>query len=223
MKESVSALIPAYNEEDTLEATILALKSIKLIDEIVVIDDGSTDRTYQIAKKSATKVIKSTDNKGKGAALNNGLTQVNGDIILLVDADLSDTAVQIEKLLKPILNDGVDMTIAKFPIQKRKSGIGLAKSFARWGLKKLTSQEFCEPLSGQRAITKEVVDRVGSFADGFGVEVALTIDACYAGFKVREILVEMKHRKTGKNLRGFIHRGKQFKDILKVFIAKRSR
>ena len=76
------------------------------------------------------------------------------------------------------------------------------------------------PLSGQRAMTVDAFRAVSPFAPGFGMEVAMTVDALRAGFRVVEVPVEMSHRETGRDLAGFVHRGKQFKDILEALAAR---
>lgn len=220
MDKSISVLIPAYNEEDRIEETVNNIKSLGCIFEIIVVDDGSEDNTYQKAKQVATKVIRLDRNQGKGAALNQGLGEVKGDIVLLLDADLGDSSAEALKLLDPILEGRADMSIAKFPPSQVKGGFGLVKGLANWGLKKFTCQEFSAPLSGQRALSKDVIKNIDSFAKGFGVEVALTLDVCQAGFKVEEVPVEMKHRESKRNLRGFIHRGRQFKDVTMVLLYR---
>ncbi|AGB40545.1 glycosyl transferase [Halobacteroides halobius DSM 5150] len=220
MNKKVSVLIPAYNEETTIGTTIKAITNIDFVSEIVVIDDGSKDDTFKQAKRAGASVLSLDTNQGKGAALNYGIQQVTGDIILFIDADLEDSAREAKKLLRPVLNEEADMTIAQFPPAEVKGGIGLVKGLATWGLKKITNQDFKTPLSGQRALTMDLVKKVRKFANGFGVEVALTIDACKLGFKVVEVPVNMTHRETKRNIRGFLHRGKQFKDVLKVLASK---
>jgi glycosyltransferase involved in cell wall biosynthesis len=223
LDKSISVLIPAYNEEDKIEDTIKSIKGLDGVEEVVVIDDGSVDNTYQKASNLATKVIKLEQNQGKGAALNRGLEEVNGDIILLLDADLGGSSAEAMKLVEPLLEGRADMSIAKFPPSKVKGGFGLVKGLANWGLRKLTCQEFSAPLSGQRALSKEVVKELKGFAKGFGVEVCLTVDVCQAGFRVEEVPVMMKHRESKRDIQGFIHRGKQFKDVALVLISKINR
>ena len=215
----VSVLIPAFNEEERIKVTIETVFSLKEIEEVIVIDDGSTDATYEQAVQTDAKVIRLMSNQGKGAALNQGLNKIMGEFILLLDADLGASAIEATKLLTPVLEDQVDMTIAEFPHNSHKGGFGLAKNLAAWGLKKITGYSFSAPLSGQRAFTKQVLKEIKPFAPGFGVEVALTIAVCQAGFTVEEIPVEMKHRFTKRDWQGFWHRGQQFKDIAFVLAS----
>lgn len=110
----ISCLIPAYNEEKNIRETIIALKNCGLIDEIIVISDGSTDRTAEIAESLGVKVIKLEKNCGKGRAIVEGLKYARGNIILLVDADLRGLNSQnLRKLIDPILNNEAEMVIGK--------------------------------------------------------------------------------------------------------------
>jgi glycosyltransferase involved in cell wall biosynthesis len=108
----VVALIPAFNEEDTIAKTIAAVSGIPEVDEVLVVDDGSTDATSNAAEAAGARVLRMTPNAGKGAALNKGLDATDGEIVLMVDADLGDTAAQTSALLAPVLSGQADMTIA---------------------------------------------------------------------------------------------------------------
>lgn len=216
---AVSVLIPAFNEEKQIKSTIETAFGLNGVKEVIVIDDGSTDRTYQQAVQTQAKVLQLSSNHGKGFALNYGMQQVNEDIILLLDADVGTTAVEAQKLLNPVIKKQVDMAVAKFPKTNKKGGFGLVKKLATWGLKIITGQYFTAPLSGQRAINKKVIEEINEFAPGFAVEVALTIAVWQSGFKIEEIPVNMTHRVTGRTLKAFYHRGQQFKDIAFVLAS----
>lgn len=221
----IVALVPAFNESQRIGATIEAILKIEQIHEVVVIDDGSVDETVEVVEKyiphHPVKLIQLLKNSGKGQALNAGWREYPADIYLLLDADLQESATLAEALLPPLLKGEADMTIADF-ISKQviqgsgKMGFGLAKSLARLGIRLLTGYHASSPLSGQRAVSKDLLQACSGFAPGFGVEVDLTIRAVRSGFKVLEIGVPMTHRATGRNLAGFIHRGKQLWMIARV-------
>lgn len=216
----IGVVIPAYSEEKKISSTIRELKNIPEIKNIVVVDDGSSDKTYDVAKSEGVKVIKLERNYGKGYALNAGIKEIKEKIILTVDADLAENAREVKKLFVPILENRADVVIAKFKKTEGKSGFGLVKWITRWGIKKLTNLDLEFPLSGQRAIKREVIEKVGKFAERFGCETAFIIDAHRAGFRILEVETEMIQQATGRNLRGFIHRGRQFYDILKVLLKR---
>lgn len=220
-QKKVSVLIPAYNEAEYIKETVSAIRAIPSVDEIVVVDDASSDKTGEIADEAGAYVISLPQNVGKGGALNKGLKTVTGDIIGLIDADLGASACDTEKLITPVLEGLADMTIAKFPEPGKKGGFGLVKGLAGKGIRFFADVEVVAPLSGQRVMTREVIEALGGFESGYGVEVGMTIDAVRKGFRIMEIEVNMTHRETGRDLSGFLHRGKQFYHVCKV-LAKRA-
>ena len=220
----VSAVIPARNEEERIAATVAAVMGIAELDEIIVVDDGSYDETAARAEAAGADVLKLPQNRGKGGAMNAGARAASGDVLLFVDADLGASASEADKLLAPILANDADMSVAQFPINPgRGGGFGLAVGLARTGIEKLTGRTMVAPLSGQRALRKSVWERVGGVAPGFGAEVALTIDALRAGFRVVEIPTSMSHRVTARDWRGVRHRARQFLHIARALAQRRAR
>lgn len=220
-QDRVTVIIPAYNEETRIGNTIESLRKMTTRVAIVVVDDGSTDRTVQVAQQYADQVLQMPKNGGKGKALNFAWKQVDSDVFLFVDADLESTANLTEALLPPVLNHEAHMTIAAFPPAQRKGGFGFVKRLATNGILSMTGQYFQSPISGQRAIRKELLEKIGGLSEGWGIEVALTIDALRNGFKVKEVIIPLRHRETGRDLQGFIHRGKQFVQIWTTLSHKR--
>ena len=221
-ESKVVALIPAFNEEERITATINAISAIPEVTRVVVIDDGSKDNTAQLAVDAGARVIRSTRNVGKGPVLEHAAKQhEDADIILLLDADLAETAGQANVLLQPVLAGELDMSIARFPKPTTKAGFGFVKSLARFEIRRAGGDDanFQAPLSGQRALTRSCLDHIRPFAKGYGVEVALTVRALRAGYRVQEVETTMQHAATGRNLRGFWHRFKQFRDVLGAVVA----
>ena len=215
MKTSV--IIPAYNEEKSIKKTINSLKKLRDIDEIIVIDDGSKDRTYFFAKECDVRVIKFYKNQGKGRALREGIQYCTGDIIVFLDADVGESAVEVEKIIVPVKNNLCDVAIARFGKAKKKGGFGLVKFISRKGVKWLTGQYVESVLSGQRVFKAEVLKSI-SIGEGYGAEVKMTIDIIRKGYRILQCDVNMQHRETGRDFQGFIHRGIQMYQIVKVFL-----
>ncbi|MGB9803308.1 glycosyltransferase family 2 protein [Desulfofundulus sp.] len=222
MGKEVSVLVPAYNEADHIKDTVQAVLSIPEVAEVVVVDDGSTDATAELARASGARVIRLPHNLGKGGALTRGAAFCSCDVVLLVDADLGTSAVEARNLLFPVLDGEADMTVARFPAPKRRGGFGLVKGLARAGIRWYTGLVMESPLSGQRAMTQKVLQHLVPFASGFGVEVGMTIKAARLGFRVQEVPVAMTHRETGRDFKGFLHRGKQFWHVARVLWQARS-
>lgn len=218
----ISILIPAYNEADRIAATLAAVRAFPAeahIHEIIVVDDGSTDDTAARAQEAGADTVFRQENRGKGAALNRALGLAQGDILLLLDADLGATAAEALRLLGPVVSGAADMTIATFPRNTRKGGgVGLVVRLARWGIARLTGQTMLAPLSGQRAVRRPILEDAGGFAEGWGVEVALTASALQNGYRVLEIPTQMSHRVTGRSPAAILHRAQQFLAALRVLL-----
>ncbi len=218
----VAVLIPAFNEEELIGDTVGAALAMPGIDEVVVIDDGSDDQTPFVAYDAGARVIQLENNSGKGAALKAGLAETEADIYLMIDADLGTCAAETHALLEPIVANHADMSIAilRAPAD-HKGGFGLVKKLAAWGIRKYGGKIVTAPISGQRAIRRQVLDDVGGFESGFGVEVGLTIDALRKGYQIVEVPLPLTHRVTGRDLSGFLHRGRQFRDVARAIWRRR--
>lgn len=152
--------------------------------------------------------------------MNQGAKFLKGDIIVLLDADLRESAAKFTRLLLPITGDSADVTVAKFPPPPVPGGFGIVKGLAALGIFCLTGKKVSCPLSGQRAMRKDVFNSLIPFAGGYGVEVAATIDILNQGWRLEEVEIDMIHSYTGRNIIGFLHRGRQFFDILYTIILK---
>lgn len=214
MSVRVVALVPARDEADRVGATVAALRSIDAVNEVVVIDDGSQDGTASEALTAGATVLRIAEPIGKGGALEGALRRLpEPDVWLLADADLADTAAGLERVIEPVLDGRADLAIAAFP-PGRGGGFGLVKRFAARAIRLLSGFEASEPLSGQRAVSASALAVCRPVASGFGVETAMTIDAVRAGLRVQEVPVPLGHRPTGRDIRGFAHRGRQGLEIL---------
>ena len=213
----IAILMPAYNEADLIGDTVEAALKMPGIDEVVVIDDGSADDTASVAADAGARVIELAENAGKGAALNAGISGTEADIYLMIDADLGKSGAEAHRLLEPVLAGHADMSIAimKAP-EGHKGGFGFVMKLSRWAIRKLGGTVVTAPLSGQRAFQRQLIEDIGGFEHGFGVETAMTIDALRKGYRVVEVPLPLTHRVSGRNWAGFKHRGRQFWDILKV-------
>lgn len=214
------AVVPAYNEEDVIGGTVESLLSLDGVERVVVIDDASHDETGRKAIDSGATVVVNGTNLGKGGSLNRVLAGLDFDALLLIDGDLGAHAAEAGKLLEPVLSGDADLAIAAFPAPEKKGGFGLTQGLARKGIHLLTGLQMQSPISGQRAMTSAVFDAVAPFRQGFGVEVAMTVDAHRAGFRIVEVPTTMGHKETGRDWAGFVHRGRQAADIAKALAAR---
>lgn len=218
-REKVVVVIPAYNEEENILNTIENIKKIDLIDEIVVIDDGSSDKTSQIVESlNDIKLITLENNSGKGYAIKKAIEAIDYDYMVLLDGDLGESSYEVNKLIKPVIQSECDVSIARFGSAKKKGGFGLVKNLAKYGVYFYTGEKIDTTLSGQRVYKKEVVEKITYIPNRFGVEVAMTVGTFRNNFKIKEIDVTMSHSETGRDISGFVHRGRQFFDILATLI-----
>lgn len=219
----IAVLIPAHDEAARIAETVLAARGIEGVATCVVIDDASTDDTAAIARAHGAVVISLEVNSGKGAALEAGAAHLGDhDAVLLLDGDLGSTAAQGALLMEPLTAGKADMVVAGFP-RAGKAGFGLVKGLARWGIARMGGGYLADaPLSGQRALTRECLSAVRPFASGYGVEVALTVRALRRGFRVTEVPTTMTHAATGRDVAGFMHRGRQFLHVA-VALARLAR
>ncbi len=212
---TVVALVPAYRSQDRVGDTVRALLSLDDVDSVIVIDDGSDDDTAVVARRAGATLVQLPANRGKGGAIAAGIAAApDADIYLLIDADLTSTAVEADRLLGPVLEGRADLVIGSFERANSSGGFGLIKGMAARLIAR-SGQEVTEPLSGQRAIVGSLL-RSLDLGSGFGLETAMTMDALAAGARVVEVPVGMTHRRTGRDLRGIIHRARQGIDIARV-------
>ncbi len=202
MKSAV--IIPAYNEEQTIGKVIEAVKQVPFIAETVVVSDGSTDRTADIARAMDAKVIALEQNLGKGGAMMVGVNNTDADVVLFLDADLIGLQpMHVVDLLLPVVEGRADMTVGIFDHGR------LATDLA----------QFIAPyLSGQRAIKRELFRQISNLeVTRYGVEIAMTRFAKTAGISVAEVELRdmshvMKEEKMGV-VRGFMARLKMYWEI----------
>jgi hypothetical protein len=231
ISSSVLVLVPAYNEAERVGATVDALHKLPGVSEVLVVSDGSTDATAARALDAGAHCLELPRNCGRGGALNAGLAalmeRVSDGItpepgaLLLADADLQETAIRLDVLLAPVLAGDAEVAVADLPAQEGAGGFGLAMGLARWGMERASGRRMHEPLSGQRALRWTALPSLIPFAPGFGVEVAMTMDALRAGLRVVEIEVPLRHAATGRDFAGILHRGRQAGAIVRELGRRR--
>lgn len=228
-RQRVAVVIPAKDEAERIAFTVRSARAIPHVDLVLVVDDGSHDDTQHRAREAGAVVVRHSQNRGKAAAMETGAAVVamrdaeDGPerALLFIDADLGETAVNTAPLVSPVVKGEVDMTIAVLPRQTGAAGRGLVVGLSRRGIQKATGWSPTQPLSGMRCITREAFESSLPLARGWGVETGLTIDLLRAGFRVREVPCDLRHRPTGSDLAGQIHRAKQYRDVALALSARR--
>ncbi|MFW6376273.1 MAG: glycosyltransferase family 2 protein, partial [Thermoplasmatota archaeon] len=178
--ESVLLGIPAYNEELSIGSVIHKSKKVDVVDDILVVDDGSTDETSEIAKDFGVKVIRHKKNAGKGAAIKTifDYASENGyDYLVLIDGDGQHNPYEIPHVLSPALNPGADMVIGarwgdttEMPFY-RKIGKNVLDHLTPGGDKAKDTQ------SGFRALNKKAIEEIEIKQHDFTVESEMVTEA----------------------------------------------
>jgi hypothetical protein len=214
------ALVAAHDEEDSIGQTVKELLALEGVQEVVVVADGCSDRTAELANGCGARVLTPPRRVGKGGALEGALDRVQpADIYLLIDGDVAETADEARLLLEVVAGGLADVAIGELPASQG-GGFGLVKRMAAACIRALTGFRPLAPLSGQRALTREALFACRPLARGFGVETAMTIDAVRLGLRVLEVPVAMTHRSTGRSVAGFGHRARQGLDVLRAVLPR---
>ena len=205
MSDELTILVAARDEVDRIAATITALRESFPGVEVVVADDGSRDGTAEAAERAGAVVLR-LPRRGKGQALSAAERAAPPGTILLCDADVRGD-------LTPLTTERADVAIARFA-RRQGGGFGVAKATSRALIRLRSAFEPAEPLSGQRALSTRARAACFPLAPGFGCETRMTIDAVRAGLVVEEVELDLEHRTTSRNVRGFLHRARQLRDIV---------
>ena len=231
----VACIIPAKDEASRIAATVTAARGLPHVQIVILCDDGSNDQTAAVAAAAGAIVVSHTRNRGKAAAVEsavNGLGVIEQrdrrpecGTILLLDADLAESAANCAPLIEPVTSDQADLTIGVLPAQHTADGaapggFGLVMGTAARGITELTGWTPRAPLSGQRCLTRRAFEQASPLAAGWGVEVGMTVDVLRAGLRVREIDIDLQHRATGFDLAGQLHRAKQLRDVTRALAAR---
>jgi hypothetical protein len=227
----VAVVIPARNEAERIHATVAAAAGLASVGLVVVVDDGSTDTTADVARRAGAAVMRHARNRGKAAAMETGAEAVrlvdqreqreSPRHLLFLDADLAGTAAMAAPLAEPVTAGKADMTIAVFTATVKLGGHGLVVGLSGAGIRRATGWQPAQPLNGQRCLTRAAFEAARPLAHGWGAETGLTIDLLRKGLRITEVEVDLAHRATGTGLRAQLHRAHQLADVARALAARR--
>lgn len=209
----VAAVIPAYNEEPRIRRVLEAAVAASLVDEVLVVSDGSTDGTYRAALEiPGVRAVELGSNRGKAAAMCEGALCTDADVLVFLDADLSGLKPEhVDALARPVVEGRADMCVGVF------RGGRLLTDLA---------QKIAPVISGQRAIRRDLFLAIPDLPSlRMGVEIALTRWARWAGIRVSTTVIggvthSMKEEKLGP-VRGLASRIAMYADIGRVMMDGR--
>ncbi len=183
--EKISVIIPAFNEEENIARTISLAKESKIVGEILVVNNLSTDKTEEISIVNGARVV-NCNNQGKGYAMEMGIKFAQNETIVFLDADVQYVKENvIEKLGLPILEGEVDFVKSSFD---RTTG-GIVTEVAVKPVLNLlypNMYKFLEPISGMIASRKSILEKLTLEKD-YGVDIGILLDVINQGYSVKEV------------------------------------
>jgi glycosyltransferase involved in cell wall biosynthesis len=223
--DDLAVVVAARNEAARIEATVSALRAAFPAAPIWVGDDASEDGTAELAMAAGAQVVSRGRPHGKGANAGAAVEAALGAespprLVLLCDGDLGASAARLGPLVAAVRRGEADLAIASFA-RRTGGGFGIALGFAGWAVRRLCGWRAQAPISGQRALRAEVLGATLPFARGFGMELGMTVDAVRAGYRPLELELDLEHRQTGRTATGFLHRGRQLSDFVRVYLSRR--
>lgn len=212
----LSVIIPVYNEEKTIREIISRVLKVnlgkKITKEIVVVDDGSTDQTWEILKelsyKDKIKIFAHKKNLGKGAAVRTGIKKSTGEIIIIQDADLEYSPSDYPKLLKPIIKGETQIVYGTRMGIKVKPEFYLSflgNKLLTWFTNLLFRRNLSDVFVCYKAFRRETLKGVSLRSNGFNIEIELTAKFLKRRVKIKEVPISYQGRswREGKKINFF--------------------
>ena len=207
-KVRIAIVIPAYNEEGTLAETIRGFSNALPEAQVWVVDNCSTDRTGEIAYGTLKELgceggVIDEPRKGKGNAVRRAFRDVDADIYLLTDADMTYPAEQARELLAPIVDRSADMVVGdrhsggNYAAENKRALNGFGNTLVRRLVNILFRSELADIMSGYRAFSRRFVKNYPILVEGFEIETDMTLHALDKRFRIIELPVEYKDRPVG--------------------------
>jgi glycosyltransferase involved in cell wall biosynthesis len=220
----VTIIIPVFNESENIGYVLEKIESkCNFPHEVLVIDDGSTDGTSEIAKYNGANVIRFRENRGKGEALREGIRKSNGDSIVFIDGDGQDNPEEIIRLLDAIYYRGADFVNgSRFLGIFEKDSITKTNYYLTLSVNKMVSLMFnhnvTDIFAGFRAFKKSSIENIDFESKEFEIEAEMLIKSIVLGLNIVEVPVTRSKRHVGTtNLKIFKHGSRIMSTIFKYY------
>lgn len=195
------AIIPAFNEEIAIGSIIL--RTLQYVNMVLIVDDGSSDKTSEVAKLAGAEVITHVNNLGKGEALKSGFQAISDewDIIVTIDADGQHNPDEIPKLINPILEEGADLVNGSRYMNGPEENTPAYRRVGQQVLDKATNIsagiDVTDSQSGFRAFSNKTLGCFRFEDTGFGIESEMLVDAAEAGLNIVEVPITVRYDVDG--------------------------
>ncbi len=199
----LSVLIPVYNEVQTIAALVQRVLAVPLDQEIVLVDDGSSDGTSQVVDKLVSfrvKVIHYPTNQGKGAAVRSGLEAAIGDVIVIQDADLEYNPRDFLQLIEPITEGRADVVYGVRSLASQKLIMRWGNRFVTWVTNLLYGQHLKDIETCYKMMRRELALSLDLECRGFDIEAEITAKLLQAGHRIFEVPISYTARYENKKI-----------------------
>ena len=202
------AIIPAYNEEVALGSIIL--RTLQYVDEVIIVNDGSDDKTVDVAKLAGAEIINHATNLGKGEALKSGFSAIgDADVVVTIDADGQHNPDEIPSLIKPIIEDGADLVNGSRYMNGPEENTPAYRRVGQQVLDNATNIsagiKVTDSQSGFRAFSPAACKVFRFYDTGFGIESEMLVDVAEAGLKIVEVPITVRYDVDGSTKNPVTH------------------
>jgi hypothetical protein len=224
-----AALIVAHDQARRIAATVRAARAIPGIDLVLVVDDGSTDNTQDLARKAGAVVVRHSHYRGRTVSVETGASVIamRDDpsqpprSILLLQGSLGNYAIGAAPLVQAVTEHVADLAVALTDTRVRSTG--MAAKMGRRAIEKASNWTPQQPLSRVRCVTREALEAAMPLSRGSGLDVGMTLDVLNAGLTVTEVECEIRHKPHTGAGRSAALRAQQYRDVMLAVSARRVR
>ncbi len=202
------AIIPAYNEEVALGSIIL--RTLQYVDEVIIVNDGSDDKTVEVARLAGAEIINHATNLGKGEALKSGFSAIGDvDVVVTIDGDGQHNPDEIPSLIKPIIEDGADLVNGSRYMNGPEENTPAYRRVGQQVLDNATNIsagiKVTDSQSGFRAFSPAACKVFRFYDTGFGIESEMLVDVAEAGLKIVEVPITVRYDVDGSTKNPVTH------------------
>ena len=226
LKPRVLVVIPCYNEEVSIGSVVL--RALTYTDQVVVVDDGSADRTAEVARLAGAEVVRHGVNRGKGAGVRTAFEYArkhDADVLVLIDGDGQHDPEEIPQLIAPILNGEADMVNGSRFLVKHRHHV---PAYRRIGQDVLTlatnagsGHRLTDSQNGFRAFARKTFGCFTFGENGMGIESEMLMDAAKARLRIKEVPIDVRYDVAGSTFNPIVHGFSVLGSVFKAIVRRR--